>query len=177
MHYLIQLGYVEDSIPGMLCLYYGNPHKTVGEALRSLRNVLREHLTEPKKPCCHKAPKGSNYCPTCGTHAPHLADEPSGSGIMDAAYRLLTTSCDELMGSGLNDAFEEAGWELWSVGDLWGVRPVKDTVMVESLGRWLEEPGLGEYGPGYMSYTLPDGRTWSTLSDEPEPEFQLETPE
>ena len=72
MHYLIQLGYVEDSIPGMLCLYYGNPHKTVGEALRSLRNVLREHLTEPKKPCCHKAPKGSNYCPTCGTHAPHL---------------------------------------------------------------------------------------------------------
>ena len=156
-NFILQLGYVEDSLFGLLCFGHRDGFVTVTTALQDLRGHLAAYLRQiAPATCCQTAPADACYCPKCGNPLagvhPPLSNE--GEDVADLLHSLLTSTLDGNLD--LCDQMDAVGWTICS-------SPTKDSVYISALDRWLQNEG------GFLIISYPNNQAWDTYSDKPEP--------
>jgi len=176
--FILQLGYAEDSIIGLLCFEHRTGFDTVTGALRHLRSSLGDYLGEDEDgaeevTCCTTAREaGQIFCSTCGRDAKSSQPSVDGAEINNFLYGLLSTTCEGSMD--LFQMMEEVGWQIQAI-------PSSDSIYVQSLNRWLgdwapadakEDEEEGPEGFLKIYYTFRPERSWCPDgwgTDRPEP--------
>jgi len=132
--FILQMGYVEDSIMGLLCFEHYAGFDTVTEAMRHLRSTIIDYLSEDEAEgptCCTDAREvKQKFCPGCGRSTSATRPAVDGRNVSDFLYALLTTTLD-----GSFELFEEMERAEWQIQ----ATPRGTSVHISAVGRWLED--------------------------------------